>query len=589
VSLLDLKPNVRPFSAQDYWTIAEGVTPPAFDALSAGAAEGAMTSYGLGTVVRDLMTPDPVPQDDGRIMDRDLNAPRKRAALEARQEQARREGGGELDEAGWKASEFARDGLKWEPGMTRARAAALADLYDESQYRQYILSNAKGGAYAAGIAGQFLGAATDPINYVPVLGPATKLAAVAKFGRIGGGALVAGADAALNTAAAGLLTRDARATYGDDVSWTSFAIDVAMGAAIGGAFGGGVGAWERLRANRVANTLPRVGQAQAALSEAAGDIVNGRSIRLSDATIAAMRRDAGELAPELRRASNAATEFPAERLERPTSLTEFIARAGGMRDEGGELAAMGLTGEGVGRGANLRRGYGSVINQRGMSIDQAREAAEEAGYLVRADENATTSVNDFLDAISREARGERVYSVRDAEQAQLYEQRLLETRQTEAALQREADADDAIIEASDEMGVVLTPDEREAVRTAVLDHGMAADDAIESVVRAGTKGLFLAREIDPSEVPPFFDDEFAAAEAAASIGKPLSGEKAFAEDLGIDIETGDSAAMLELDQLRQAGRLTEADEAMLAEIDGEASRAQAIGDALIAAALCRMT
>ena len=214
MSLLDLKPNLRPFSATDYWTVAEGVTPPAFDALGAGLTESVLTNPFSGTIIRDAMTPDldtgeRVGSDRGNTYTEPLAPPSP----------------SRMDESQWKASEFARDGLKWEQGMTRERAAALADLYDESQYRQMILSNAKGGAYAAGIAGQFLGAATDPINYIPVLGPASKAAAVAKFGRIGGGALVAGGDAALNTAIAGLATRPARAAYGDDVSWTSFAIE----------------------------------------------------------------------------------------------------------------------------------------------------------------------------------------------------------------------------------------------------------------------------------------------------------------------------------------------------------------------------
>ena len=586
MSLLDLKPNLRPFSAQDYWTVAEGVTPPAFDALGAGFVESAVTGL-MGTIARDVMTPDPVPQDTGQIMDRDLNAPRKRAALAMRQEQARAEGGGELDEAGWKASEFAREGLKWEPGMTNARAAALADLYDESKYRQTILSNAKGGAYAAGIAGQFLGAAVDPINYVPVLGPATKAAAVAKFGRIGGSALVGAGDAALNTAAAQLAIRDARAVYGDDVSWTSFAIDVAMGAAIGGMFGAGAGAWEKLRANRQANTLPRVAEAQGAFNEAVGDIVTGRPVQMSDTAIAAMRKSADELAPVLRQATgaeNAQVPAPTTRAVMPpigaaTNVgvdgwsvralpeaegwakgTQVVTRADLPEDELAVLANTPPDGEaGASRvpGVSFREINGAVFighsylpkGERGAGTGTAIyeglvKAAHERGMPVHSDSRVSAEAAKVYDRLA-----ERGYDVRRND------------------------------EFEGEPTLNIGPDGK-------LIHKYG-DPVFTIMPRAEAAAAAPTRAIDPSPAP-LPEPDPRAIEAAASVGRPVSGEQALADDLGIDIEAGDSPVMMELEQLRQAGRLTEAEEQMLSELQAEGARAEAIGEALKAAAACRM-
>ena len=71
----------------------------------------------------------------------------------------------------------------------------------------------------AAFIGQFGGQALDPINYVPVFCQGAQLAAVARFGSIGGRALMSASEAAINTAAFGILTAGVRAKLGDDVSF----------------------------------------------------------------------------------------------------------------------------------------------------------------------------------------------------------------------------------------------------------------------------------------------------------------------------------------------------------------------------------
>jgi hypothetical protein len=86
------------------------------------------------------------------------------------------------------------------------------------------------------------------------------------------------------------------------------------------------------------------------------------------------------------------------------SLLEFLASKGGLGPDA-ELEAIGGHSHTVNvEGAGRRK----LVKQGGMPLDYAREAAEEAGYL-RGDHNGTSTVNDLLDAIDAEMRGQKRY------------------------------------------------------------------------------------------------------------------------------------------------------------------------------------
>jgi hypothetical protein len=103
----------------------------------------------------------------------------------------------------------------------------------------------------------------------------------------------------------------------------------------------------------------------------------------------------------------------AKRARRPQSLFDFLAAEGGLRDDGGELAHMGLKRRFVpGRGALVRSG--------GVPLDKAREAAAQAGYFdhlygTADDATAKSTVRDLLDLIDQEARGGKAYSLADSD------------------------------------------------------------------------------------------------------------------------------------------------------------------------------
>ena len=95
---------------------------------------------------------------------------------------------------------------------------------------------------------------------------------------------------------------------------------------------------------------------------------------------------------------------PAKPAKEPPSLLEFLKARGGVLDDKGELAAIG-----AGRLAEKQRGK----PDRRVSLDYAREAAEEAGYIGRAGETQVTTIADLLDAIDTELRGTKVFSRED--------------------------------------------------------------------------------------------------------------------------------------------------------------------------------
>ena len=97
---------------------------------------------------------------------------------------------------------------------------------------------------------------------------------------------------------------------------------------------------------------------------------------------------------------------PAAAPAAPTaqSLTEFLASKGGLGPDS-ELGAIGADRHVVDvAGAGKRR----LVKQGGWTLDYAREAAEEAGYL-KPGPNGTSTTRDLLDALDKEMRGNKLY------------------------------------------------------------------------------------------------------------------------------------------------------------------------------------
>jgi len=95
-------------------------------------------------------------------------------------------------------------------------------------------------------------------------------------------------------------------------------------------------------------------------------------------------------------------EAPAARKSDRQGLAEFLTRAGGVQDQGGELSALGLQ--------NVSQKFvGRLVKDSGMPLDRARELAAEAGFFNHrygTPEAATarSTVADLLDELDNEGK-----------------------------------------------------------------------------------------------------------------------------------------------------------------------------------------
>lgn len=94
-------------------------------------------------------------------------------------------------------------------------------------------------------------------------------------------------------------------------------------------------------------------------------------------------------------------------------LFQFIAALGGITPEDPNIGDLRRV---LGRSQVPVQNYGFLINRKGVTLDQAREAAEEAGYIgkdanssQRGTQYQETGADDLLDAIARHNSGKKVY------------------------------------------------------------------------------------------------------------------------------------------------------------------------------------
>lgn len=252
MGIFDAAPSYRVASPAEGAQVALNLPLTPLNNLWQQAQQGAADSFGLGTAIKDFETPRgnlplPTPLEAGVTAAQTLVSPLT-IATRGLYEGARaifgaKDSGVAMSSDEYKTSEFYRKDIPWDPSMTQDRAAALATNYDLRQARSYFGQK----DMLTTIAGGFLGGALDPINYVPVFGPAARAAAAARFGTIIGHGLIGASEAAINTAVFGVLTAPDRAKYGEDVSWEASINNIAFSAVAGGIFGALGGAVERAR------------------------------------------------------------------------------------------------------------------------------------------------------------------------------------------------------------------------------------------------------------------------------------------------------------------------------------------------------
>ena len=167
----------------------------------------------------------------------------------------------------------------------------------------------------------------------------------------------------------------------------------------------------------------------------------------------------------------------AGRVRRPPSLLEFLTESGGVKPHG-DLSAMGAD-------AYHHRAGGRLVTNKGMTLDYAREAAVDAGYLPHG-----SDINDLLDSIRAEMNGERQYAAHDLADAQYWEQ-LDQARNEELA--RQERAVEEIRQSARDQGVTMSPAvEEHAASLRANDPGMHPEEAVRQATFAGEEAALQA-------------------------------------------------------------------------------------------------
>lgn len=204
---------------------------------------------------------------------------------------------------------------------------------------------------------------------------------------------------------------------------------------------------------------------------------------------------------------------------KPESLVDFLISRGGVRDQTGDLAAMDAQ-------TVHQKGAGRLVNPKGLSLDYAREAAAEAGFI-----RPNAEVNDLLDALGEHLSGNPRYRTSEQELGDQWGQT---RRDAISADEARYDATDRVNSAAEDAGIGLTPKEREHAAELHMQ-GVHPDEAIQQAIAAnedselqrnaernsfGSPGIPLAQQTEMpvsggSKLTPNFDAEAQARYAAA--------------------------------------------------------------------------
>ena len=157
-----------------------------------------------------------------------------------------------LNEEEWKGSKWFDERITYDPHFTEDRARAHKEWLDSRDYRDSLLARSPGGfgRTAAGLAVSLGVTALDPVNYLSFFGPAARVAAIARFGRIGGRVALGGTEAAIGTAIADLAVASDLSARGQEVTADDVAMDIVLGFGVGMFFGAGSGLLSARRTQR---------------------------------------------------------------------------------------------------------------------------------------------------------------------------------------------------------------------------------------------------------------------------------------------------------------------------------------------------
>lgn len=570
-----------------------------------GVIGGALSSYGLGTTIRDTNTSPGRQQvnDQGNIPA--IYTSQTDTHLETDQDLAQRGDQG-LTQDQYKQSQFYRPEIPYDPSMTVNRARDLSQFADAQAVRNAMAARRPWTA----LAGNFAGSALDPINYVPVLGEEASAAAIARLGVVGGRALVGSADAALNVGTAGLLTAPVRQSFGDDISWQAQASQIAMGAALGASFGAVHGifsaradARDAARMASIQDGLSTIRNGQdsmATISDAVAGLAHDGTVNLGEGSLdrldglssqmvdaAQGLRDDGTV-PET--PADYATRVLGEQFPEDTQrLSELDTAIQGNTDELASLRSESMDNERFGptRAAFIEAQQLDTKYQRlSDAADKANSDVQQA-KLQKQGADVQTQVQALFDKLDP-ATVDRLDQLEQT--IPLREKTLADAQAAREPIAAKLDAARQDIQAKYLSEPLPADAQRVAASGARDSQGRAtapADAAPDVPTIQETKGIAASRSpreiVSTKAAPEVTTPE--AKRAAADVAKPDTPSK-IAEANGVNAETGEFKEQAYLDQLDKEGRMSEQDHEEMSTANDNFETAKSWGEVLKAAVAC---
>jgi hypothetical protein len=507
-----------------------------------------------------------------------------------------------LSKEEWKESPHWRKGIEWFEGMTDVRARIYAENYDNRRYRDSLIERSPTGfrsvlGFGASLAGQAL----DPVNYIPVLGPAGKAGGfLAKgVGAIRAKAGASALEAMIGTAATEPLVMQALKAQGEDVKWTAAAIDILFSAPIGGLFGAGSGLVRKMQVDSARRRLSRIDRMLLGdtMEKALADVEAGNPVNVKDAlsriSTERLENAASEHGFEITFDRKLSPEEKASALKDRQSIREYLDGLEPQQvkalklDSPEEYRAVlvGMVEKLFPEGADIRfRTEAGVFDYDHLLTDAVRR-----NYLHTLPETlkrAHVKVEISGDGVRNAYLIKKYFD--DDIQKDIWDILVLKNNELRSKIAREGRKGGGYVER-----LILKGAGSEASRSATpagpLEIASSqARSMLESIIPDGGKVKPDLSVTEREVLDPALDATLKKAEQSINEGsKSVQEELSSAvEALGFDPKTGSFPERAEIDILRKEGRLLPAEEAMLAMADEVLEKALRYERALKVAANC---
>lgn len=332
------------------------------------------------------------------------------------------------------------DYIEFDEPMSREGAELLVKNKRAEIARNAIIQKGLNGVagYSALFGGSLVAAATDPIEFaaafIPYFGLSSRAKAMARFGKIKGRTAIGAGEGFAGSVVTEPLYYGLSRQQQLDYTMGEALLNVGVGTFLGGGLGtiSGVFGKQKVSPASVARDVDLSEDALPAqlkdmpdveLSEPELDLQVAKQKKNSAKTHRALggEKVAGiALRQFLNDNAIDVTPVMPRHVQRPQNLQEFIKEFGGIKDEDGKLAKIGLK---KAKGFYNKKGtyVTRVSNSEGGSLDYFVMKAQEEGFI-RADQTPKQAEKDFLKKLEDEVSGKRfTFSIRDENQAAEWE------------------------------------------------------------------------------------------------------------------------------------------------------------------------